>query len=442
MSELQPAAGPCATRQWRAPAAACAAGALLLAAVVAAASIVRGGSPALIVSDGKAYYAWARSILIDGDVDFANDYRLIYPPDPLPPESARHTPGGRVLNKTSIGMAILEAPGVLAGGLAARLLSFPADGVSLPYQVAVCGSLALLAVAAWLLLYGAMLRLGTDPPGAFLLWAGMMGATNLVHYVAKEPAMTHAAGMALAALAVVAIVRRTDHEPALPVARAAAAGALLGLLVIVRSANLALLPFFAALLAARRAATRRTLVVMALGAAATLVLQAAATRALWGEFGYRLYPGETFTRNWRGILLGLFSARHGLFVHHPWYALLVAANAAALFLPSRRRLVAAGALLSWAALAVGNGLWWCWWFGDGFGNRAFVEALVPLTVGAAVAWGDRLASRRARVALAAALAACALANAYLWGGYLLQRYAHDGSDSVGRVYGWALGPGR
>lgn len=428
---------------WRAAVAAGILGAILLCAAVSALSVLTGDSPSLIASDGKAYYAWARSILIDGDVDFSNDYRILYPPDPLPPESARFTPSGKVLSKTPVGLALLEAPGVLLGTVAAKLSGFPADGVSLPYQLAVCGTLVAFFIAGWFLLFRALLCRGVPPPVAFLLWMGMLAATNLIHYVAKEPAMAHAPGVAGMSL-IVFLIAGWPADAARPVrARALAVGALFALLLLIRNAHVVMLPFVVALLASRRAATLRTLAWAGLAAALVLSLQVAASYALFGQIGFNLYPGETFTRDGNGIWLALFSARHGLFLHHPWYALLLLLNVAALFFSPQARGIAAGALAGWLLLALGNGLWWCWWFGDSFGHRAFIESLVPLTFAAAVGCGEGLASgRRRRAALATILILCALANAYLWAGYLLQRYPHDGSAPLAQVYGWALPAGR
>lgn len=407
-----------------------------LAIVVNGISVRCGDSPALIASDGKAYYAWARSAWIDGDVDFGNDYRLLYPPDPLPPESARFTDSGKVLNKTSIGMAILETPGVWLGTLAAQLTGAAQDGVSLPYQVAVCGSLIVFYVAAWLLLYRAWLRLGVAPGPAFLLWLAVLGATNLLHYAVKEPAMTHAAGAAVTAL-LLYLVSGWKPDEGRTLGQGIAAGAILGLLILIRSANLAILPFMAALLAWHRVMTARVAAGMVIGALALISLQVGATYALWGRLGYTIYPDESFANDWRGVWLGLFSHRHGLFVHHPWYLVLLALNLVALAGPSRRRLVAAGALVSWTCLALGNGLWWCWWFGDSFGHRSFVETIVPLTTAAALGLPAWQRSRAVRGGLVAVLALCILANVYLWTGYLLGRYAPNGDDPLGRVYGWA-----
>jgi hypothetical protein len=424
------------TTPFRLAVAATAAALLLLTMFVAGVSILKGDSPALIVSDGKAYYVWARSVLIDRDIDFENDYRLIYPPDPLPPEASMRTSSGRVLSKTPVGMGLLEAPGVIVATAAARLFGLPEDGVSLPYQVAVCGLLVVLYITCWLLLFRAMIRCGAGPWCAYAFWVGMMGATNLIHYVTKEPAMAHAAGAALGCLIVFLIGGRALEPTRVSPMRATATGVVLGLMIIVRNANAAFIPFVLALLADRREAGFRTMLNVFLSAAAVLLLQPAASWALWGEPGYHLYPGESFTHDWRGLFLGLVSRRHGLFVYHPWYLLLIGVNFAALVSQRKHRWIFAGALATWVILAVGNGLWWCWWFGDGFGNRAFVESLAPLSYGAAVGCAGWRLPRHARHAAAAAFGLCCLLNAYIWTGYLLNRYAQNGDDSMGRVYGW------
>src|SRR5687768_4095689 len=63
----------------------------------------------LIASDGKSYYAWLRSLALDGDLDFTNDFALIYSPGPVPTAPLR--PNGLVANKTSVGVALTEVPG-------------------------------------------------------------------------------------------------------------------------------------------------------------------------------------------------------------------------------------------------------------------------------------------------------------------------------------------
>ena len=178
---------------------------------------------------------------------------------------------------------------------------------------------------------------------------------------------------------------------------------------------------------------------MVIGALLLVGLQVGATYALWGRLGYAIYPDESFANDWRGVWLGLVSHRHGLFVHHPWYLLLLVVNLLALAGPPRQRLIAAGALVSWVILALGNGLWWCWWFGDSFGNRSFIETLLPLSTVAALGLTSWQRSRLLRTGLIAVLAICVMANLYLWAGYMLGRYAHNGDAPLCQVYGWAIG---
>ena len=80
-------------------------GALLLLAFSASG----GQSSDLIVGDANAYYAWLRSPLLDGDLDFRNDFELLYPPDPLQP--AVVTARGTVVNKYPPGMAAVMLMG-------------------------------------------------------------------------------------------------------------------------------------------------------------------------------------------------------------------------------------------------------------------------------------------------------------------------------------------
>lgn len=412
----------------------------LCALAVLSLAALRGDSPALIVSDGKLYYAWARSLVIDRDLDFENDYRLLSPPDPLPVELSRaRTPRGLVVNKYPVGLALLELPAtVLAHVVASVSGVWPADGLSMPYQAAVATTLVLLALAGLWLLFEASVRLGCREHWAFWLLAGSLAATNVVHYIAKEPAMSHAAGLGLFGVFAWIVVR--SPGPPRPLAMAAA-GAVLGLLVLVRNTNILLAPSILWILSTRAGLGLRSSWPMALTAGAVALLQPLAIFALWGSLHLTGYADEGFSSGIEGIWNTLFSSRHGLFVYHPWYLLLLLANLVGL-LRAESRLAAVAAVSSFALLAVANGTWWCWWFGRGFGNRSFIEALGPLALGAAFSLSKIPAARdRARAIFSAPLllvGILAALNANLWAGYLLHRYPDDGLHSARDAYAWAL----
>jgi hypothetical protein len=98
--------------------------------------------------------------------------------------------------------------------------------------------------------------------------------------------------------------------------------------------------------------------------------------------------------------------------------------------------VATGTLLSFGAFAVINGTWWCWWFGDAFGNRAFIELIPALLVPAAL-WLSALQAKTVR-AFAITTATLAVVNVILWAGFVIRRFPADGLHSVADAYLWPL----
>jgi len=398
-------------------------------------SLYHGDSDALIVSDGKGYYAWARSVWIDHDVDFENDYLLLYPPDPLPDEMEQRTARGLVINKYPIGMAVLETPGMLIGHMIALLApSVSADGVSRPYQLAVVLSLLLFYLWSQYLLFRAMLNFGADPFWSFLLCAVMILGTNLLHYIAKEPAMAHAAGVAICNVLIFIVSGWSSVWKQVKVWQIIFVGILMGLLLLVRNSNIFLLPFLVTLLMRDRRIPLKGWLILGVSAALVFSIQPLALRALWGRFLLIGYTREGVGGDWSGIWKTLLSTRHGLFLWHPWYLVLVILSIAAAFNRSTRRL-ALGAWISFGILVLINGSWWCWWFGDSFGNRAFIETLPMFTLVVGLWLTQAIDYNRTRyrmVAMIVVFALCLL-NLYLWSGYLLRKYPHDGAGEKFRI---------
>jgi hypothetical protein len=417
----------------------CVLGLVLLASVCMTLATLRyGKNRVLIMSDGKNYYIWARSILLDHDIDFRNDYQAVHEPgDPLPPESEVFTPAGYVVNKYPVGMAILEAPGVLLGQAIARyVVHSPTDGVSPPYQLAVAWSLLGLYFVSFILLYHAMLRFGVARIWAFCFCLTALLGTNLIHYVAKEPTMAHAAGVAVFNILLFLAVRwRGGHNVIRP-AHGILLGVLVGLLFLVRNTNLMFVPVLAVVLWNRsRISFRETFPILA-GATSVAALQPLSLWLLWGRFRFSTYFNESFTSGMSGVVNVLVSARHGLLVYSPWYAaLLLLAVYGAFRVPEARR-VCVAAIASFTLFALANGTWCCWWFGYSFGSRAFIEILPLLSLAAALSVSRLSIGKRATIVLVVAMLAVVTLNLYLWVGYLLRGYPQDGSHTVAQAYLW------
>jgi hypothetical protein len=408
-----------------------------LVCCVAAALISYPRRPSgLISSDGKGYYAWLRTLAIDHDLDFRNDFELLYPPEPLPPEIHMRTSRGLVPDKYPVGVALIEVPGFIIGHVAAAMSNFPLDGVSAPYQIAITIWLQIFCVAGIAALWHGLRRVGVDARVATLTVGSALCATNVVQYIAS-PTMSHGPGLAVLCLTFLAIV--AAGQSAKRTGRLSLVGALAGLAIIVRPSNIAFAPFFLVFLypVVRRSAVWWVAVLG--GFLAVLAVQIAMTSLLWGQLAFTGYTQEHFDAGVQGVAGTLFAARHGLFVYHPWYLLMIAACAFAARL-SAHRPVAFATLASVTILAVINGTWSTWWFGDSFGNRAFVEAIAPLTVAVSLWITSIELSRRSRViaATSALTVALSLLNLYLWVGFIMHRYPANGAHTLGQAYEWPL----
>jgi hypothetical protein len=272
-------------------------------------------------SDGIHYYAYLRSLLLDGDLDLRNDYELL---------GWANTAHRNVL---PVGAAILWSPLILVvhlGREAARLFGAgPPSGVEPIYQGAACLATLAYGAAGLFLLQGA-LRRWTTAAAAFwttvLCWIG----SPLRFYLSVIPGMAHGTEFFAAVLVLRTYLALRD-EPS--IARAARAGAACGLLFLVRSQDglLLSLPALELLLRAARGPDRRgparALLALAGAFAVAALPQAAVWQAMFGVpllIPHKVIHGAQFMHLAEPELAGtLFSPRGGLFLSHP--AMLAAA---------------------------------------------------------------------------------------------------------------------
>lgn len=144
----------------------------------------------LIGSDGVSYYQYVRSLVIDGDLDFRNEYVHFRGPDHVPAD----TPAGRPPNKMSIGLGLVWLPFFVAAHLLSALLGLPTDGYSYIYQAAVClGSMTYGFIG--LLLTYRLCRERVDAASAAVAVGLIWFASNVVYYMVVEPSMSHMASL-------------------------------------------------------------------------------------------------------------------------------------------------------------------------------------------------------------------------------------------------------
>lgn len=363
-----------------------------------------------IRSDGYGYYAYLTSVFVDHDLTMktAMAYRRMDPPmAPVAPEwtgIAPYAPTGRLLDKYTLGTALLQTPFFLAAQLWATLARKPP--YSFPYQFAnVVSSVFFLTFGTWLLVRSLMRKF--TPAIAIPSAAGVIFGTSLFHDATFLTSFSHAYSYFAFALLVVAVDRyqKEDDAGAPKILRPLELGAITGLIALIRVPNVVagLIPLA---LISRRLYRTGNFGQFALeflsGVAAFAVvfgLQMAYWFAVTGHILLNSYQGEYFDWTHPHLWEFLFSIRRGLFLWSPLLLLAV------LGVP---RLLRRDPWIGTAITAVlllelyVCSSWWSWWFGMSFESRPVADMMplvaFPLAHGLEVA-GAKLGRRTCALAV-------------------------------------------
>lgn len=410
---------------------------VLMSVVLRIAASIWGISPNIITADGNGYFAWARNIALEQTFDFSDDVKALYPPDPIPtyPKSPIN---GKTLNQYPPGLGLIELPAFLLAHGMAKAFGLDTSGVHGIYDRVVVAWLVLISIAGYLAFWSCTELLGASARISAWVTLATYFASNLGHYITKEPFMAHASGFALAAIASSLLL---SSPFAASWRRPTLAGFVLGFLVITRNSNLALVPWFAALAVFRQVPVRR-LFPLGLAALVPVVAQGALFWLMKGQFGFAGYSDDqSFSAGFAGLGNVLFSAWRGLFVFHPIYLFLLVVSVLGASRKSQVRTLFLGALACFVGAWIINGTWWCWWFGASFGNRAFVEFLLPLSLAWCAGWCCGVFKGQLVRLFPAAISCCLALNAVSWSGFLLKRYSHVDPLTLSDTYLWWMPKG-
>ncbi len=299
-----------------------------------------------VYGDGVFYYAWLRSIVVDRDIDFRNEYRVMGVTQP-------GTPTGAVGNKYSIGPALLWSPAYMTLHSVIR-----GTGWNLPYQVTV-GFVSVFSAIAGLLL---LTRILPPPQGAIPITVlAIAGATNLLFYGSIDPVNSHALSFFMAVVYLVLLTAAKKHWFAIGVA--------LALLCSIRLQDgiyiLAMVPLY----------TRIRWKQFLAGFAIAFLPQLAAWYLLYGSLtNPYLAGGETFDLSHPHILGVLFGSGSGLFLWTP----IVAVGVYGLI---RQWKTYWPYLLVFIAQVYLVASWSTWWQGASVSGRMFVSTLPVIALG-------------------------------------------------------------
>lgn len=345
--------------------------------------------------DGNGYYAYVRSVVIDHDLKFQNEFAR---GDPAftrqQAQYANEEPPrpGYIRNQWSPGASILWTPFFLvAHGFVKIVGHWPADGYSYPYRWACAFGTALYA-AIGLYLAREVARRVTNAKAATLAAVAIIGASSLPIYMFFLPFW----GLALATLPEAGLLYLFARGPTWKPKRWAAYGALVGFATLIHPLGIAWLALLAFAWLADKGTVKERVTAGVASAGGFIAAQ------LPGLIIRQVVHADPFDTGYQviwnftspPILPELFSAKHGLFSWTP-IALLAVLGLVMLWRKGQQRIAVGllavfGFLLYLSAAYVTEEQ-------SSFGNRLFVHFTPGFVVGAAMflSW---LRARRKEVA--------------------------------------------
>ncbi len=328
--------------------------------------------------DGRYYYVYLRSAVIDQDLDFSNE-RLV---DPFYFDF-KPTPIGKVGNKYSIGPPLLWSPAYLL----AHSASLTGHFLGLPISISGYGHVYRYSVGLLSVLYGTLsLRLTykmlldyfSQKLAVLTILASAIG-THVFYYYAIDPINSHLPSIFIASV-LIFIWQRSISKSNLPNSTAFVLGLLTGILGMVRTHDLIFiipLLWWAASNSPRLIGKLSKAITYISGVVIGFLPQLLVWQHLYGTItSPYLLGGESFDLTRANFLNVLASHNNGLLSYSP---ILLAAIAGLFLLSRQKNLLARYGLILLLFQIIVLGSWSGWWGGQSFGGRMFLS-LTPIMV--------------------------------------------------------------
>lgn len=292
-------------------------------------------------------------------------------------------PDGTRLPKYSMGLAVLWSPWFMAGHAFAKLIGYPADGYSAPYQLAVQAGMLLYLLCGLLALRKVLRAFFTEGITSITL-CSLFLATNLLDQVIAGPAMPHLPLFCLYAFILLFTLEWSrDRRPA----RAVGLAISMGLAILVRPSEAACL--LIPLLWGAEGENRNPLARWWLhrkqwALIAVILLLVGLPQFLYWHAATGQWSVDTYNNAGEGFdLLGphtrrfLFSFRKGWYLYTP---LMLVATGGILLLRQRIRPAFVPVLSFFLVNLYLLSSWTCWWYADSFGSRAMTGSYAVMAL--------------------------------------------------------------
>jgi len=337
--------------------------------------------------DAISYYAYLPAAFIYNDLSlsFSDNYQGPHNFTVWPEKG----PGGKYVIKTTMGLSILWSPFFLAGHGAALLTGADAGGYSPPYKFFLLVSALFFLAVGLIYLRRILLLHSSDIVTAMVLAAFVIG-TNLYWYTLYQGTMSHVYSFALINAFIWYSIKWNNNERR-GSWQAIRLGLLLGLITLIRPTNIIIVIIFLLYGVTSAVSLRqrfrqavtdyRLLAVIAIAAVAVWVPQMIYWREMTGQWLWFSYgTDERFFFGEPAIIKGLFSWRKGFFIYTP---LMIFAFSGIITLWKRKSPYALAVTVFVPMNIYLIFSWWCWWYGGGLGQRAFIDSYALMAVASA-----------------------------------------------------------
>ena len=355
-----------------------------------------------INSDGIAYYSQLRSMVMDHDLQFTNEFAH-YMNQQTNPETAQQnsfseisqhhpgtellgqflpdvpkTPTGHIPNRVSFGPAMLWLPFFLIGhGIALLVQSLTgkmvADGYSLYYVFPVCLGTCIYGLIALILSYRIACQ-WVNNRNAFMAVIFLWFASPLPYYMYLVPSMAHTLSFFTVALYLYLwVIWRNKGNPWVFVS----IGLVAGLSTLVRWQNaVMLIPPLLDYFILKKENTNKWVPLYLLSGVVAFLPQMIVWKIVYGSFFLIPMGGDTMNWYHPAILQVLFSSRHGFFFWHP---LFIFSLLGLILFYKKDRSLSIYFLLLFLFQVIINAIPFNWWAGSSFGYRRLLD-LLPLYI--------------------------------------------------------------
>ncbi|MCD4746860.1 MAG: hypothetical protein K8R58_11235 [Bacteroidales bacterium] len=340
----------------------------------------------VICWDIVSYYAYLPSAFIHNDIKL--DFTDKDPQKYLNKFWPEKTASGEKVIKTSMGLAMLYSPFFFIGHLYAKIYNYPTDGFSLPYKLFLTlSSIFYLSIGLYFL--RKILEKYFNQTIVIFTLVSIVCGTNLFYYTSIESPLPHAYNFSLFAVFLFLTIK-WHEKPCIK--NSFLIGIILGLISLIRPTNTIIIIIFVFWgIASKKDFVNifrlffkkyYLILIMITGFFIIWSPQFLYWKAVTGQWLYYSYgDDEKFFFTNPQIINGLFSYRKGWLLYTPimFFALLgillSLKKFKQFFLPFLIfTLINIYLILSW----------WCWWYGGGYGLRAFIDSYSLLAVPFAV----------------------------------------------------------